>query len=858
MSKDFLKKAIPHIVAVLLFLLIATIFSRPVLEGKKLQSSDFMIYKAISKANNDYEEANDRLVFWNNSMFSGMPTYAVTTAKQENVFFKIYMTLIFGDSIPLNLIFWYFLGFYIFLCVMKIDPWISVLGALAFGFSSYFFIILVPGHFTKAIAIGFMAPIFGGIYLAFNRKKPWAGMLLMTFFMALQILSNHVQITFYTGMMVMVYGIFELAFAIKEKYLPRFAKTLGILAIGAVLAVGINAAFILTTQEYIKYSIRGETELTTAQEDRTSGVDKSYATGWSYGVDETFTLLIPNVKGGPSYSELGENSATYQVLEPIFGKQSTKDIIKGTPTYFGDQPGTSGPVYVGAFIFFLFVFGLLVVKGKMKWWLLTVTILSILLAWGKNFGFLTELFLDYFPGYSKFRTVSMILVLAEFSIPLLGILALVEIFKEKIDTEKLIKNFYIALGATGLLTMIFIISPSVFGLQGEGQKEIESAEYYASAFPQDPQYDQMRQEFKDSYVNAVYEDRADLVRKDAMRSLGFIIAGALIVFLVLKKKINAKLAIAAMGIIVIADMWTINTRYINEDNYVAKRKYEVPFEKTPADNIILQDTDPHYRVCDISVSPFNVFNDGSTSFYHKSIGGYSGAKVRRYQEMHDSIMLYEMHSSSYLVNVGYQNGFDAIQVQELFEVEATTPILNMLNTKYLIYNKASQPLLNKNALGNAWFVSDIISVENANEEIITLKTIDPAYQAIISKEFQAQVDGFKPKFDSTATIKLTEYAPDYIVYESNASSEQLALFSEVYYPHGWVVTIDGEEVDYFRANYVLRAMKVPAGKHTIKFSFEPKIYTTGVAISYACSAIFFLLLFGLIFFEYKKRKAVKE
>jgi len=817
-----------------------------------------MIYKAISKANNDYEEENDRLVFWNNSMFSGMPTYAVTTAKQENIFFKIYNNLIFGDSIPLNLIFWYLLGFYIFLCTLRIDRWLSVLGAIAFGFSSYFFIILVPGHFTKAIAIGFMAPIIGGVLLAFNRKKPWAGMLLMTFFLSLQILSNHVQITYYTGMMVLFYGIFELVFAIKEKYLLRFTKTVGILLIGVILAIGINAAFILTTKEYIKYSIRGESELSTAQHDRTKGVDKSYATDWSYGIDETFTLLVPNAKGGASYSELDENSATFNVLESIFGKQQTKDIIKGSPTYFGDQPGTSGPVYVGAFVFFLFIFGLLVVKGRMKWWLLSVTILSIILAWGKNFDIATNLFLDYFPAYSKFRTVTMILVLAEFCIPLLGILALVEIFKEKVDTKVLLKKLYLALGITGLLTLIFIISPSIFGIQGEEQNEINRAEFYASSFPNDPQYDQAKQDFKESYVNAIHEDRVDLVRKDATRSLIYILLGALVIFLIIKKKINPKLAIIAMGIIVIADMWTINTRYLNEDNYVPKRKYETPFEKTPVDNFILQDSDPHYRVCDISASPYSVFSDGSTSFYHKSIGGYSGAKVRRYQEMYDSIMLMEILGSDYLVRVGYQNGFDANQVQELFEAEGITPIINMLNTKYIIYSKTSQPLINNNALGNAWFISDITLVENANEEIVTLKTIDPSYQAVVAKEFQSAIDGFKPAFDSTATIKLTDVAPDYVVYESNTKSEQLALFSEVYYPHGWVVTIDGEEVDYFRANYILRAMRVPAGKHTIKFSFEPKIYTTGVAISYASSAIYFLLLFGLIFLEYRKRKTLKE
>jgi hypothetical protein len=855
MNKDLLKKSLPHVIAVVLFMLISIIYSKPLLEGKKLATHDYNVYTSVSKANTDYEQESGTLVFWNNSMFAGMPDYAITTAKKENVFFKIYKVLIFGNSVPFSLIFWYLLGFYILLIAFKINPWFSLLGALAFAFSSYFFIIIAAGHFTKAIAIGFMAPIFAGVYIAFDHKKPWTGMLLMTFFMALQILSNHVQITFYTGLMILIYGIFELAYAIKEKYIIRFAKTTGILAIGLGLAIGINAAFVLTNQEYIPYSIRGESELSTGQGDRTSGLDKSYATAWSYGIDETFTLLIPNAKGGASQSELSEDAASYDVVSPIFEAQTAKDIMKSMPTYFGDQPFTSGPVYIGAFIMFLFVLGLMVVKGKVKWWLLTVTIVSIILSWGKNFDIVTHLFLDYFPGYNKFRTVSMILVLAEFSMPLLGILALVQIVKEKIEMSKLMNYFYIALGTTGLITMVFIVVPTVTGVSGEGKSEIEMADYLAGAFPNEPQYDQAKEDFKNDFVNAVYEDRASMVRKDATRSLIFIILGAGVLYLVIKKKIKPQYAVIAFSIIILADMWPVNRRYLNDDNFLAKRKVEVPYERSNADNIILADKDPHYRVCNFAVS---TFNDGSTSYYHNSIGGYSGAKIRRYQELHDSIMWREIQASSYLVNVGFQNGFTEQEVQDLYNQESKTPILNMLNAKYLIYSPQQQPLVNNNALGNAWFVSDYELVETADDEINNLKLIDPRQKAIINKNFEAQLKGFSVKTDSTATIHLTDVAPDFVTYESNTSTEQLVVFSEVYYPHGWVVTIDGNETDFFRANYILRAMRVPAGKHTIKFSFEPKVYHRGVAISYACSAVFFLLLFGGIFFEYKKKKLNKE
>jgi len=856
MNKELIKKILPHVVAVVLFLIIASIYSKPLLEGKKLSTHDYNVYMSVAKANNDYEKANDRLVFWNNSLFSGMPTYAVSTAKQDNIFFKIYKVLIFGDSIPLNLIFWYLLGFYILLNAFKVNPWLSMVGALAFAFSSYYFVIIIAGHFTKAIAIGFMAPVLGGVIIAFEQKRPWAGMFLMSFFLALQILSNHVQITYYTGLMILIYGVFELVWAIKDKYILRFAKTVGILCIGVLLSVGINSAFILTTQEYLPYSIRGESELSSAVGDRTSGLDKSYATQYSYGIDETFTLLIPNVKGGASGTELSESSATYGVVSEIFGKSTAGDIIKSMPTYFGDQVQTSGPVYAGAFVIFLFVFGLLVVKGKIKWWLLTVTVLSILLSWGKNFEVFTHLFLDYFPGYNKFRTVSMILVLAETAMPILAILALVEIFKNKIDTKKMLNYFYIALGVTGLTTMVFIVSPSIFGLTGEGKSEEQTAQYFASAFPDDPQYDQAKAEFTANFVGAIQDDRADMVRNDALRSLIFIILGAGVVYLVIRKKIKPNVAMGLIAVIIIVDMWPVNKRYLNDDNFVPKRKYEVPFEKTNADKFILADTDLHYRVSDID--PRAIFNDSKISFYHKSIGGYSGAKMRRYQELADSLMYQELYMAQYIVQYGFQNGLSDTAVQTLFSAEAKTPVLNMLNAKYLIYHPDYPPMINHNALGNAWFVGKYEFAENADGEIKAMKTLNPAVEAVVDRKFQDNLKGFTASVDSTATIKLVNYAPDFLVYESNTSSDQLAVFSEIYYPHGWVVTVDGKSAEHFRANYVLRAMIVPAGKHTIKFEFVPEVYKKGVMISYACSIALLLMIFAGAFLEFRKKRKIEK
>ncbi len=851
---DLLKKNLPHLIAFVLFLIIAGTYSSPLLEGKKLQTHDYNVYMSVSRENTNYENEHGRLVFWNNSMFSGMPDYAITTAKKENIFFKIYKFLIFGDAIPFNLIFWYLMGFYILLNVFKINPWLSIAGAIGFAFSSYFFIIIAAGHFTKAIAIGFMAPIFAGFYLAYERKQAWAGMLLMAFFLALQILSNHVQITYYTGMMVLVYAIFEFAYSIREKKILNFLKTSGILILGVILAIGINAAFILTNQEYIKYSIRGKSELSTAQHDRTSGLDKSYATSWSYGIDETFTLLIPNAKGGASGTEISEDAASIQVIEKYFGRPAAKELAKSMPTYFGDQPFTSGPVYVGAAIVFLFILGLFIVKGKIKWWLLTVTVISIILSWGKNFDVVTHFFLDYVPGYNKFRTVSMILVLAEFAMPLLGVLAIKEIIENKIDTKKLLNNFYIALGITGLMTMVFIVNPTITGVSGEGKSEMELAKILASYFPDGPEYAAAKEDFQNSLVNAIYEDRTNMVRNDALRSLLFIMLAAGVVFLLIKKKIKPNIAIVTFAVIFIADLWTINRRYLNEENYVSKRKYEIPYEKTIADESILKDNDLHYRVCNVSVS---TFNDGSTSFYHRSIGGYSGAKIRRYQELYDSIMWREIELVKYIANSALQSGFKHDDIQNIFDSKAVTPILNMLNSKYIIYNPNMPALLNKNALGNAWFVSKFTWAENADKEISLLRNINPTNEAIIDQRFKDIIGNFTPSEDSLATIKLVEYAPDYLVYKSNSSKDMLAVFSEVYYPKGWRVRIDDKESKHFRANYVLRAMIIPAGEHTITFKYESEMYKTGVLISYICSILLLLLIAFGLWLNYKKYKKSK-
>lgn len=864
MKIDFKQIVLPHLIAIGVFLVMASIFSGPAFQGQRIITHDYSVFQSVSNEKNTYEDKLGRTVLWTNSMFGGMPTYLITTPKEKNIFDKIYHALLFGGFIPFNYIFWYFTGFYILLLVFKVDPRVAMFGSLAFGLSSYSYIIITAGHFTKAVSIGFMAPVIGGIYLAYKRNKPLAGALLMTFFLVLQIVANHMQVVYYTFMIAFVFGIIELIYAIKEKYLQRFIKTTVFLVIGAFLALGINAAHFLTTYEYLPYSQRGPSELSSAQYDRTTGLDRSYATQWSYGLDETFTLLIPNVKGGASGGQFSTNSETYKAIERVFGPQTAKEVVETMPmpTYFGDQPFTSGPVYFGAFVVFLFIFALLIVKGRIKWWLLIVTILSILLSWGKNFMWFTDLFFDYFPYYNRFRVVAMTLLIAQFTFPLLASLGLWQLINNNFDKEKVLNKFYIALGTTALITMIFIAVPSIAGLEGASKSEDRMAKDFASHIP--AEHGQMRAQFERDFVESIHADRASLVRSDAFRSLAFIILGAAFLYLFIIGKIKSHIAVIAMAGVVVIDMAVINKRYLSDDDFSARRHFERPYLPTVADNYILNDSDISFRVLNLAVRG-GAFNDGRTSMFHKSVGGYSAVKIRRYQELYDSVMWKEFADYRTLINSGFQNGLDMQQVQELVDVRTNTPVLNMLNTKYVIFHDEMNPIINNNRFGNAWFVNNHIVAENADEEIAYMMRagrgekgspnyLDLRNTAVVNKVYENYLSNLQHVNDDNASIKLVNYAPDHLIFESKSEADRLAVFSEIYYPKGWKVFIDGEEHDHFRVNYVLRAMVVPKGNHTIEFKFEPESYRTGVIISYLSSAILLLLIFGYLFMTYRKSK----
>ena len=803
MKNSQFKKLIPYIVAILLFVALSLAYMSPLLDGKELRQDDITRHKGMSKEINDFREKTGEEALWTNSMFSGMPAYQISVKYKGNLVTYIDDIFKLGLPHPANLVFLYMLGFFILLLTLRVNPWLSIAGAIAFGFSSYFFIILEAGHNSKAHAIAYMAPVVAGILMAYRGKYLLGGILTMLF-MALEIKAGHPQISYYLVLLMLVFAIVELVDAIRKKHYLAFIKSSVVVVVAGIIAVLTSATNLWATYEYGEYTIRGKSELTTELENRTSGLDKDYATQWSYGITETGTLLIPNFHGGSSQGKLSTGSNTYQALiDNQISKKQAEDIIKAMPTYWGTQPFTSGPVYAGAIVIFLFVFGLFYIKGPLKWWLLAGTILSILLSWGKNFQPLTSFFLDYFPGYNKFRAVSMTLVIAELTIPILAFLGLNEIVKKDFDKKSIIKALKLSLYIVGGFTLIFAIFPGLF---------------FDFNSPNDIQY---RQSYPDWLMDAIVADRLSLLRMDAMRSLLFIVivAAAIWAYVIGKLKVNL-LYLVIIGFVII-DMWNVNKRYLSNDDFVKESKIEKPYQKTNADELILKDTDPNFRVLNLTVDPFA---DASTSYFHKSIGGYHGAKLRRYQELYDHYI-----KSSF--NMG---------------------VLNMLNTKYIIQpgqDKKPTVVPNPSAYGNAWFVNDYILVNNADEELEKIGTFKSNSEAIIDKRFSSFLDGFKAGPDSTAAIKLIEYAPNHLKYQSNTSKDQMAVFSEIYYEKGWNAYVDGKLTPHFRANFVLRAMIVPAGKHLVEYKFEPKVYAVGEKVSFASSLLLILLVIGYGVFE---------
>jgi hypothetical protein len=809
-----IKSYLPHAVAVLLFTVLSFAYFYPVLEGKVLKANDSMVAKINAKEIQDFRAKYDKEPLWTNSLFCGMPAYLISTTYPGNLFKHVDTGLrIFG--MPVAVIFLAMAGFYVLLLMFGVNPWLAIVGAVGYGLSSFLFQIIAAGHNTQAIALAYMAPMIGGVYYAY-RKDAIKGALFTALFLALELLANHPQMTYYGLIILLVFVITEFIYSIKEKSILKFLKTSAILAVPVIIAIGINFAFLYTTYEYGKYSMRGKSDLVTESKNVSTGLKKDYITQWSYGIDETLNLLIPNLKGGSS-EPFERDSETVKILRKN-GNASEANML---PKYWGTQLGTEGPHYLGAIVIFLFVLGLILIKGRDKWWLLIATVLSIMLAWGKNFMPLTDLFIDYFPGYNKFRSVTFILIIAQFCIPLLGFLALKEVYFSEAPRKKLSKGLITALSITGGVVLLLLLIPGIAG------SFLNQYEINYPAWLKTP----------------LIADRKELLRSDALRSLILILLASGSIFGFLYNKLKKEYSILILGLLILFDLWSVDRRYLNADRFVKPAVMQKAFAQTVADAAILKD--PSYnRVWNRSVSTFN--DNSPTSYFHKSIGGYHGAKLKRYQELIDSSLGRDIYR------------FDSVATSvrseaELMPIFDNTPIFNMLNTKYIIYNPDAPPLLNSHALGNTWFVEKPMLVENANAELSTLNEINPEKEAVIDDIFKDQITRSSYPGEEGDKIELVSYRANELVYKYSASGERLAVFSEIYYPAGWKSFVDGNENKYFRANYVLRAMIVPEGNHEIKFVFEPASYINGNRISLASSILLILLLAGYIGIKiYKK------
>jgi hypothetical protein len=805
-SIDFKRDVLPHLIAILIFLALTAVYFAPVLfEGKAMAQHDILQFKGGAKEIQDYREATGEETLWTNSMFSGMPSYLINTRYPGDFSGYIHTILTFNLPAMAGNIFITLLCAYILLVTLRLNTWLSVVGAIAFAFTSYNFIILEAGHNTKSLTIAYIPLVLAGMFYALRRNL-WIGAAIFALGLTLNLHFNHLQMTYYMLLMVLVFMVVELIYAIKKGTIAELIKRGLVLGVAAILAVGVNFGRLYTVAEYTQHSIRGKSELTVANsgEKTSSGLDRDYAFNWSYGVGETMTLLIPNFYGGGSSTPLDKNSESYKAfaqmgMAPV---QAENAVKQGMPTYWGPQPMTSGPVYVGAIIVFLFVLGLFVVNKPTRIWLLAATILSIMLAWGKNFEAFNYFMFDYFPGYNKFRAVSSALVIAQITMPLLGILALYKVMRDRDLIKDLDKKLLISGGITaGVCLLVWLFAGSA-SFVGAVDQQLQQA-----YFP----------------VDAIRADRESMMRSDALRSFVFIVLSVGLLYFYLKGKLSATMAIAGIGILILVDLWGVNKRYLNDGDF-EKRVVENHFQPTPADKMILQDTDPNYRVLYLP----NPFNDARTSYFHKSVGGYHGAKMRRYQDVIDRHIA--------------QNNLE---------------VLRMLNTRYVITGDQQQPVQRvPGALGNAWFVEQVKTVNSPDEEIEALTGLNVGNTAVVDvSKFTVPAQSFNA---AGSTIELTEYQPNYLKYAANAAQAGLVVFSEIYYADGWQAYLDGQPVDHIRANYILRAMPVPAGQHTIEFRFEPKSYTIGNTVSLISSILLLLVLAGAVFYSVRRKPVVVE
>ena len=843
-----LKRFLPDILVVLLFAVIAFAYFFPAdTEGRILYRHDSSAGRGSGQELTEYYQRTGERTRWTNSLFSGMPTYQMAPSYDSqqvlNEVGKFYHLWL-----PENVwyVFAYLLGFYILLRAFDFRRELAVLGSIIWAFSSYFFIIIAAGHIWKVIALAYLPPMIAGIVLAYRGKYVW-GFVVTALFTALEIQANHVQMTYYYLFIIAFMVLAYLWDAVRNHRLAQFGKATSVCFVAAALGVVINLSNLYHTWQYTQESMRGKSELVkkNSANQTSSGLDRDYITQWSYGIDETWTLLVPNTKGGASMP-LAMNEKAMQKADPQFYQ-----IYQQLGQYWGNQPGTSGPVYVGAFVLMLFVLGLFIVKGPMKWALFLATCLSILLSWGHNFMWFTDLFLDYVPMYAKFRTVASILVIAEFTIPLLAMLALKKIFdtpdfftqkiriylgtsKHPIIAHNTTNMFWLwaSFIATGGMALLFAIMPSIFFPDYVSASELEAMK-------------QIPSEYLGPLLSNLQEIRISIFTADCWRTLFVIVLGTAVLLLLRMKKIQPKYAVGAIIVLCLVDMWQVNKRYLNDDMFVERSVRETPQQETATDRQIMQDKAPDYRVLNLAS---NTFNENETSYYHKSIGGYHAAKLRRYQEMIDQYIGKEMRNMQGAI-VNAQGDMTRVAGDSIY------PVLNMLNTKYVILplqGGQTAPLLNPYAFGNAWFVDRISYVDNANAEIDAVGKIDLRHEAVADSKFKDAL-GEPVAHQSTAVVALKKYEPNELTYSVDSQKGGIVVFSEIYYP-GWTATVDGAATPVGRVNYILRAINVKPGKHTVVLTFKPTSVKNTETAAYVAYLLLVLAIAAGVFFETKRRK----
>ena len=834
-----LKKCLPDAIVIVIFAVISfAYFFVPVSQGKILFRHDSQASVGLGQELTQYEQRTGEVTRWTNSVFSGMPTYQISPSYNSTDGLSAVMSayhLWLPDYVWF--IFAYLLGFYILLRAFNFRQSLAALGSIIWAFSSYFLIIIAAGHLWKVMALAYLPPMIGGVVLAYRGKYLW-GFIVTAVFTAFEIKANHVQMTYYYLFIVLFMVIAYLVQAIREKRLQHFFKASGILIAAALIGIAINISNLYHTWEYQKESMRGKSELTKANSanQTSSGLDRDYITQWSYGIDETLTLLVPDAKGGASVP-LSQNATAMAKANPEV-ENMLPQLYEAIPQYFGTQPGTSGPVYVGAFVLFLFVLGLFIVKTPIKWALLAATALSILLSWGHNFMGFTNFFLDNVPMYAKFRTVASILVIAEFTIPLLAALALKRIVDEPTVLTKNMKYVYASFALTAGVALAIALMPSMMGpFVSDQERQMLSG------------IQGMTPDVQNMMLSSIATMRGAMVSADAWRSIVIIIIGVAMLLLFKAQKIKAIYLIVGISALCLIDLWQVDKRYLNDEMFVPKSERDTPQQATATDLQILKDKSLSYRVLNFASG---AFNENNTSYFHKSIGGYHPAKLRRYQEMIDKYIAPEMQTA--MQAIANKGGvMSEVDGRKLF------PILNMLNAKYFIVplqGNATTSIQNPYAQGNGWFVDKLTYVADANAEYAGVGKIDVSHEAVADKKFEP-ILGQTQTNDSTARVVLTKYEPNNMTYTVSSTKGGVVVFSEVYYP-GWTATIDGQPAELGRVNYILRALNVKAGKHEVVLDFHPTSISTTETIAYAALIVLLLAICVAIYSEKKKQKTTKE